>query len=71
MTAPIEPGLPILLTVKEVAGRLRVSPPTVYSLIKSGDLPAITFSTNGRRGSVRVTVDDLKAFYAKHYGGGR
>ena len=63
--------LPDILTVREVAAKIRCSTPTIYALIKSGDLPAITFSTRGGRGVVRVTVDDLKSFIEQHRGAAR
>ena len=34
-------SLPDLLTVDEIAGHLRVSRETIFSLIKAGDLPAL------------------------------
>ena len=34
-------NLPELLTVDEIAGHLRVSRETIFSLIKAGDLPAL------------------------------
>ena len=46
-----------LLTVQEVATRLRVSTMTVYRLIKAGDLPA------GRVGnSYRLPADEVEAY---------
>ena len=62
--------LPRILTVREAASRLRVSPPTVYTLIKNGDLPSIVFSTRAGRGVVRVAEEDLKAFIDRHRGKG-
>ena len=38
----------LLLTVREVAGTMRVSTMTVYRLIKSGQLPAIRVGKNYR-----------------------
>ena len=75
-------GLPELLTVKQVASRLSVSTPTVYSLIRSGDLVAIIFDTRigkvrttkdgkelpPRNGVVRVAEEDLRAFMVGHWG---
>jgi len=65
--------LPRVLTVAEVKRHLHCSAPTVYALIRTGQLPAITFSTNGRRGVVRVAEEDLKDFIQRHRssGGGR
>lgn len=71
MSTPHDGVLPRILTIREVAAAFRVSTPTVYSLIRSGDLPAITFSTRstrGGRGVVRVRQDDVKAFLDQHRG---
>ncbi|HYK84121.1 MAG TPA: helix-turn-helix domain-containing protein [Ktedonobacteraceae bacterium] len=51
-----------LLTVREVARRLRVDDTTVRRWIKSGALLAITLPHKGRRQAYRVkksTLDDL------------
>lgn len=64
--APSVPGFDPIFTVAVVAGILHVSTPTVYSIIKSGDLPAITFSTRGGRGVVRVAAADLRQFIESH-----
>ena len=87
MTALSEPGLPRLKTVKEVAALLRVTEPTVYTLIKSGALPAITFTAAeikkprvskktgeplpARSNVVRVLPDDLREFMNRHRSAGR
>ena len=77
-------GLPDLLTVKEVASKLRCSNPVVYDLIRNGDLPSVTFSGREgkvrktkdgkelppRNGVVRVAVEDLRAFIDGHRGRG-
>jgi excisionase family DNA binding protein len=65
------PGFPRIFTVAVVANILQVSTPTIYSLIKSGDLGSISFSTRGGRGVVRVQEDDLRAFIEKSRGGAR
>ena len=51
-----------LLTVREVARRLRVDDTTVRRWIKSGSLQAITLPHKGRRQAYRVkqsTLDEL------------
>ncbi len=48
---------PGLLTVKEVALAVRVSPATVYRLVQAGELGAVRV---GR--SIRVKAEDLRAF---------
>ena len=50
-----------LLTVAEVAERLRVSTMTVYRLIKRDELPALRI---GR--SYRIDQSDLAAYLAAH-----
>lgn len=49
-----------LLTVKEVAERLRVSPACVYALVTNGQLPAVRIGI--RRGVIRFTDEDLQDF---------
>lgn len=51
-----------LLDVNQVAGRLNVSPRTVYRLIDSGELPAFRVGT-GR--SLRVKQSEFEIFRAK------
>ena len=67
-TPPPVHGFDRIFTVAEVSKILRVSPPTIYTLIKSGDLGSITFSTVAGRGVVRVSEGDLKAFIDGHRG---
>jgi len=76
--------LPRLLTIREVAAALRFSPPTVYTLVRSGQLPSITItavpgtareSETGaplppRVGGVRVLEEDLAAFIKGHRSNG-
>lgn len=50
------------LTVQEVAGLLRVSPMTVYRLIKSADLPAVRV---GR--SFRVRDSDVDQYLESRF----
>jgi excisionase family DNA binding protein len=49
-----------LLSVREVATRLRVSTATVYKLVHKGELPHIRVVN-----TVRVRPTDLEAFVAK------
>jgi excisionase family DNA binding protein len=49
---------PRLLTVKEVAGRLRVSAATVYGLCERGELAYVRVSTH----SIRIHERDLAEF---------
>ncbi|TNF32515.1 MAG: DNA-binding protein [Deltaproteobacteria bacterium] len=49
-----------LLTVAEVANRLKVSRATVYRLVKDGDLPSVRVSN-----SIRVRGGDLDAYVAR------
>jgi excisionase family DNA binding protein len=47
-----------LLTVKEAAARLRVSPATVYGLCERGELSYVRISTH----AIRIAEPDLSAF---------
>ena len=64
-----------LLTVKDVAGILRVSVSHVYKLVERGDLPAIRFecpkSEGSKRGkaTTRVREADLGAYIEKNTNG--
>ena len=49
-----------LLTVAEAAALLGVSPGTLYSAIKRGDLPAFAFGS--RRGTYRIEPADLATY---------
>ena len=62
-----EPSTPIspLLTIADVAERLRVNAKTVRRWIATGELPAYKV---GRQW--RVAEEDLSAFLAKHRCGG-
>jgi excisionase family DNA binding protein len=57
MTTPASPGW---LTVHEIADALRVSPMTVYRLVRAGDLPAVHIGRSVRIRS-RVLSDYLQA----------
>ncbi len=54
------PGLPPLLTVKEVSTMLRVSPSLVYGLVDSGKLSC--FRIGKGRGAIRISQSDLENF---------
>jgi excisionase family DNA binding protein len=49
-----------MLTVRDVAARLNVSPGCVYRLVSDGDLPHIRIGAG--RGTIRVDEADLEAF---------
>lgn len=49
-----------MLSVKQVAERLNLSPQCIYTLIDSGRLPAHRFGVG--RGTIRVSLADLEAF---------
>ena len=56
-TLPIEP----LLTVEDVAGILKVSRATVYSLVKDGSLPTVEIGvrkTRFRRADIAALVEE-------------
>jgi excisionase family DNA binding protein len=65
MQGNVTVGADVLLTVKEAARRLKVSPATVYALCESGRLPHARVSTH----SIRISVIDLKAYVAECRGG--
>lgn len=50
------------LTVREVAGTLRVSNMTVYRLINAGELPAVRIGK-----SFRLREDDVNRYLAERY----
>ena len=56
-----ESACPRLLTVKEVAARLRVSSATVYALCERGDLPYMRVSTH----AIRIVEEDLRNFVGR------
>src|SRR5262249_36384057 len=49
-----------VLTVKQVADRLAVSPKCVYSLIEHGNLPCPRIGSG--RGTIRVSEEQLRAY---------
>ncbi|MER5302267.1 helix-turn-helix domain-containing protein [Streptomyces lasiicapitis] len=60
-----------MLSVREVATRLRVHPATVYRLIEAGELDAVRSGiprkpgSKARGGAIRVPVQSLEAHMAK------
>ena len=61
---PNEPG-PLLLTARQAAQVLGISPRTLFSLTKNGDLPVVRF---GRL--VRYSPNDLRDWIESHTEGG-
>ena len=57
--------MPMLLTGRQAAEAMNVSPSLVYKLTRRGTLPAVRI---GR--AVRYRVEDLQAFAARHIHGG-
>jgi excisionase family DNA binding protein len=49
---------PRLLTVKEVASRLGLTPSGVYSMVEAGRLPALALG-GGKRPRIRVDEEEL------------
>lgn len=49
-----------MLTVSEVAERLKLSLSAIYELIADGQLPSVRLGP--KKGAVRVTEEDLQAF---------
>jgi len=56
-----------LLTVKEAAALLRVSPATVYGLCERGELRYVRISTH----AIRIAEPDLSTFVDRRRAGGR
>jgi excisionase family DNA binding protein len=54
-----------LLTVKEVAAKLRVSTATVYGLCERGRLPYVRISTH----AIRIAEQDVSAFIRSSHSG--
>lgn len=52
------------LTVRDVALRLKVSPMTVYRLVRSGDLHAVDLGTEGDKSRFRVSEASVVTFLA-------
>lgn len=48
-------------TVRQVAHLLSVTPPTVYRMIKEGELPSVRIGS-----SIRVPADALIEYLARH-----
>jgi len=59
-------GLQQYMTVAQVAQRLQVSGDYVRKLIRKGFLQSVKLP-GGPRGPVRINVDSLNKFIAKHY----
>ncbi len=59
----------MLLTVRQVAGRLNASLSTIYELIEDGSLPSYRIGRNG--GAIRVDEGDLLAYLAQCRTAGR
>ncbi len=52
-----------LLTIREVAERLRISPSTAYAMAQRGDLPVVRVGPRG--GAIRVLEQGLAAYVAE------
>jgi excisionase family DNA binding protein len=50
----------MLLTIKDVAERLKASPSTVYELVSDGKLPCYRIGRNG--GAIRISEEDLNNY---------
>ncbi len=66
MQADVTAGVGRLLTVKEAAGRLRISTATVYGLCARGELGHVRISTN----AIRILEEDLIGFVRRRVGRG-
>ncbi len=54
-----------LLTIREVAERLRIAPSTVYAMAQRGDLPVVRVGPRG--GAIRVLERGLAAYLAERH----
>lgn len=59
---PAEKAAPALLTVRELAEFLRIGVSTAYRLCAEGQLPVVRVGSVGRRGVIRVRLDDVLAW---------
>lgn len=59
---PMKDKIGNLLTIKEVADKLRISERTIYRYIEAGKLKAIKLT----RGITRISEEDLIHFIKKH-----
>ena len=53
------PSDTVLLTVREAAERLRLSPAAIYEMIRRGSLAAVRVGP--RQGAIRIRAGDLEA----------
>lgn len=53
---------PVLLTVRELAEMLHIGLSTAYRLCEEGQLPVVRIGGVGRRGAIRVRLDDVLAW---------
>ena len=61
----------VMLTVKQAAGRLGISPSLVYALCAAGALPHARHGRPGRRGCIRIDEAALEAYRRSCKGEGR
>ncbi|NLE71868.1 MAG: helix-turn-helix domain-containing protein [Actinomycetales bacterium] len=59
--------MPRFLTLADVAEILNISMTQAYSLVKSGDLPALKIGGEGKGGQWRVEADRLEEYIARMY----
>jgi excisionase family DNA binding protein len=53
-----------LLTVEEAAGWLTISKPTLWRLIRSGEIPVVKIA----RRTIRLKLTDLENYVERNYG---
>lgn len=56
-----------LLTVDEAARLLTISKPTVWRMIRAGELPVVKIAKRSRR----IKRSDIEAYISRHYTGGQ
>lgn len=53
-----------MLTVKNAAKRVGVSPSLIYALCAEGRLPHVRLGREGKRGTIRIRLEDLDELIA-------
>lgn len=59
--------MPRFLTLADVTEVLNISMAQAYTLVKSGELPAIKIGGEGKAGQWRVEVDQLEEYIERMY----
>ena len=60
-----------LISAAVVSKRLGVTRPTIYTLVRTGKLPAVVFGTTAGRQAIRFQPEDVEEFIRNNYRGER